>query len=799
MKRTAYIPIMLTAVLAAACRLEPQLTADNIPQVVSAMTLEEKVHLVTGVSIDSPEDSILIASVEKPAGCAGFTWPVPRLGIPSVFYANSPAGVAIQGCHSRFPIGCQLASSWDRELIESVGEAIGDEALESGIDMMLAPSMNIQRNALGGRNFDYYSEDPLVSGLSAAAFINGLQSSNVGASLKHFAVSNQVSSRRENDACVTQRTLREIYLRGFRIAIARSHPWSVLSSYNKINGIFASESGELLTTILRDEWGYDGMVISNYAAPGDAVAKMLAGNDLLNPGSDYREVLDAVREGTLPEEILDRNVSRILEMIVKTPTFRGNVRQDRHDGEDRSAVARKAAADGMVLLENRDTTLPFAPEIKKVALYGEASYNTCFGGTGSCNVLTDHNVTVAEGLLLAGYDIEKECGTDNADAAVITIGRVSSESVDVPLADFSLSREERSLLERVCGDFHAKGKRVVVLLNIGHPIEVAGWRELPDAVLLMWQGGMESGNAVADILSGAVNPSGRLTMTFPINYTDDVSSSNFPINDGVSKASKRRGKEVRDFDYTFYQEGIYVGYRYFDSFNVDVAYPFGYGLGYTSFQCDEPEVIARKKSLKVYVNVTNIGSVAGREVVQLYVSAPRGSVEKPRQELKGYAKTPILAPGESCVVTMTVPFSLLASFNEPSFSWITDPGTYIFKVGTSSRDIRSETAVDIDEKYCEQVHDVLNLTQPLNELRRRRSIFREKLSTDTKDGANPRGAKRITHEERPDNLVLGRRETVDTVMQAADTLTRAAEPEVLPVPEETNGAEHAAEGGATEL
>ena len=618
--------------------------------------------------------------------------------------------------------------------MESVGNSIGEEVLEYGADVLLAPALNIHRNPLCGRNFEYYSEDPLVSGKIAAAYVKGIQSNGVGTSIKHYAVNNQETNRMKNDARVSPRALREIYLKGFEIAVKESEPWTVMSSYNYVNGVYTSESKDLQTTMLRDEWGFKGMVMTDWFGGQDAVAQMEAGNDMLQPGraGQFEDIVNGVKEGRLSEKVLDRNVKRVLELILKSPHFKGYEYSNKPDLKAHAEVTRQSAVEGMVLLENKGV-LPLTAEIRNVALFGTTSYDFIAGGTGSGNVNRAYTVSLLDGLSNAGYvadqtlakrylsyieeetaKLNKATGDDPVamfapkqrpgefipdaktlarsvaanDVAIITIGRTSGEFLDRKVADFSLSVNEYGLIKSVCDAFHAAGKKVVVLLNIGGVIETASWKNLPDAVLCAWQAGQEGGNSVTDVLRGVANPSGRLSMTFPVNYSDHASSKNFPVDLEFGMFGKEGGEAQRNVDYTEYEEGIYVGYRWFDKQNMEVSYPFGYGLSYTSFEYSNPVVNVGKTETTVSVDVKNTGAVAGKEVVQLYVAAPASKLDKPAKELKAFAKTGELKPGETQTVSLKLSNSDLASFDEAANAWVVEEGSYKFLVGSSSRDIR---------------------------------------------------------------------------------------------------------------
>lgn len=772
MKKTATI-VLLAAAAAACTPTTPRLGESSLDEVIAEMTLEEKAHLVigTGMAGHTGDSAVIGETRNLVPGAAGTTYPIERLGIPAVVLADGPAGLRINPTRendeatyycTHFPIGTLLASTWDSELVESVGKAIGEEVLEYGADVLLAPALNIHRNPLCGRNFEYYSEDPVVSGKIAAAYVRGVQSNGVGTSIKHFALNNQETNRMANDVHVSQRAIREIYLKGFEIAIKESAPWTVMSSYNYLNGTYTSESPELLTSILRDEWGFEGMVMTDWFGGKDAVAQMIAGNDMLQPGKDkqYEQIVEGVRNGSLDEAVLDRNVKRVLEMILRTPRFRGYEFSNKPDLEAHAAVTRQSATEGMVLLKNDSEALPLAGDIERIALLGCTSYDFIAGGTGSGNVNRAYTVSLLDGLRQAGYKLDEglkseyeahiaaenlrnrpdttnpfamfmplprptemmipaarlqSLAADN-DVALVTLGRTSGEFLDRKKADFYLTREEKALLDDVCRVFHAAGKRVVVVLNIGGVIETASWKHLPDAILCAWQAGQEGGNSVADVLTGKASPSGKLTMTFPVGFEDAASSANFPIdveaNIDISNSGEKKG-DVKNVDYTDYDEDIYVGYRYFDSFGKEVSYPFGYGLSYTTFEYGQAQVQSSEDSYIVTLQIKNTGSRAGKEVVELYVSAPdNAAANKPAKELKAFAKTGELQPGQAQTVTLELPKSYLASFDAEASAWVVTPGRYELLIGASSRDIRAKLSVEAAESRTAAG----NLLRPKTEL-----------------------------------------------------------------------------------
>ncbi|HVW97127.1 MAG TPA: glycoside hydrolase family 3 C-terminal domain-containing protein [Mucilaginibacter sp.] len=759
----------------------PQLGKSPLKLVINAMTLQEKSKLVVGMGFKMPgmpppskdkekkpvdiggfklppSDPEAYTVPEKVPGAAGRTHAIARLGIPSITVSDGPAGIRIDPKRpndpntyyaTAFPVATLLASSWDTAMVRKVGVAFGNEVREYGADILLGPALNIHRNPLGGRNFEYYSEDPLIAGDMTAAMVKGIQSNGVGTSIKHFVANNQETQRNSINAIVSERALREIYLRGFKIAVKASQPWTVMSSYNKLNGTYTSERRDLLTGILKNEWGLKGLVMTDWFGGKDAVAQMNAGNDLLMPGNPNQSeaIVEAVKSGKLSMQQLDANVERILKIILKSPTFRKIKYSDKPDLAAHAKVARTAAADGMVLLKNDDGALPFSAG-KRIALFGNTSYNPIAGGTGSGDVHKAYNVSVEQGLNNAGFKVQETLAktykdyiadaeakrpkqrnffilpppipemdasqltgkeADGADAAVITIGRNAGEGADRKLEnDYYLTDAEKALISDVSKAFHEKGKKVVVVLNIGGVIEVASWRDMVDGILLAWQPGLEGGNAVTDILSGKVNPSGRLATTFAMDYNDEPSAKNFP------------GTPEKKPTQVTYDEGIYVGYRYFDSFDVKPAYEFGYGLSYTKFKLSDIKLSAAdfKKSISVKVTVTNTGSVAGKEVVQLYLSAPAKNEDKPKQELKAFAKTKILAPGQSQFLVFTLHAGDLASFYTDKSEWVADAGTYKINVGTSSRAIEKTLTFSLpSDIVTEKTAKALTPEVPINELK----------------------------------------------------------------------------------
>ena len=756
---------------------QPQLTKDNIDEVVAAMTLKEKATLLVGSGWGSMTAGSMTASATALVpGAAGTTRAIERLGIPSTVLADGPAGLRISPRRDNdpntyfctgFPVGTVLASMWDTERVQELTTAMGNEVLEYGADVLLAPGMNLHRNPLCGRNFEYFSEDPFLTGKIAAAYINGIQSNGVGVSVKHFAANNQEVNRMENDSRVSQRALRELYLKGFEIAVKEADPWTVMSSYNKLNGEYTQQSHSLLTTVLRDEWGFDGIVMTDWGTKAGTVKAVNAGNDLMEPGMQVEidRIIAAVKAGEISQEQLDKNVRNMLTYIVKTPRFNKYQYSNKPEIEAHAKLVREAAVEGMVLLENNGV-LPLQG-VKKVALYGTGSYDFIAGGTGSGNVNKPYIRNVAEGLADNGFEVNqdiqkwyeqyiayaKSTNKNNGglsgvllgeavipemavnrdyfermepqtDIAIFTLSRNAGEGGDryAKDGDWTITGLEREMIQNLADIYHAAGKKFVVVLNIGGVIETASWKHIPDAILLAWTPGQEGGLAVADILAGKANPSGKLPMTFPVSYLDIPSSHNFPYNykniqrgewDFLWGGAERQSKDV---DYTDYAEGIYVGYRYFQTADAPVSYPFGYGKSYTTFEYSKPVVKATADGFTATITVKNTGSVAGKEAVQLYVAAPEGGLEKPAFELKGFAKTKTLAPGEAQTLTINVDKYTLASFNEAASAWETAAGTYKVMFGANAADIRGSANYKLKKAESWKVNNVLAPAQPVNEI-----------------------------------------------------------------------------------
>jgi len=703
----------------------------DIERVISEMTVDEKISLLVGAGVLWLPDN----HAPRVKGEAGETRPIERLGIPGMVLADGPAGLRIDPERENdenkyhataFPVETMLASTWNRNLLRKVGEAMGEEVKEYGVDILLAPAINIHRNPLCGRNFEYYSEDPLLTGEMAASFVEGVQSQGVGACLKHFVVNEQETNRMTVDTIVSERALREIYLKPFEIAIKKAKPWTVMSSYNKLNGKYTSQNKWLLKDVLRDEWGFDGLVMTDWFAGDNAAEQIKSWNDLLMPGNTYQifkhrrpeieEIKEAYERGEITDEMLNERVRTILKVLVKTPSFKGYKYSHKPNLDEHAKVSYEAGCEGVVLLKN-ENVLPLSPNTK-IALFGTGQIETIRGGTGSGETHPRYTINFLNGAIEKGLRVDMELAefyrkkvsdfraTDYVitkgqwgediiprlpqdflskediekyasrnDVGIFIITRISGEGVDRKLekGDFYLTDDELSIISKLSTTFRNQGKKFVVVLNIGSPIEVESWKNLCDAILLVWQPGQEAGRIFADVISGKVNPSGKLPTTFPKRY-EDVPSRSFP------------GEPKDNPQVVVYDEDIYVGYRYYDTFRVEPAFEFGFGLSYTTFEYSNLKLYRDGGDIVVTFEIKNTGNMAGKEVAQIYVRAPRGKIDKPYQELKGFEKTKLLEPGETQKMEIRVPVSRLASFN--GHCWIVEKGEYEIRVGASSRDIR---------------------------------------------------------------------------------------------------------------
>jgi beta-glucosidase len=660
----------------------------DINNLIKQMTLEEKAALCTGAS-------------------AWTTTPVERLDVSELIMSDGPHGVrrvpdvttmALGSLPATcFPTASCLASTWDVELIGKLGQALAEECIALNVDVLLGPGVNMKRSPLGGRNFEYFSEDPYLAGELAANFINGVQSKGVGTSLKHYAANNQEFQRFSISADVDERTLREIYLPAFEKAVKHAQPWTVMCSYNKVNGTFASEHHTLLNEILKDEWGFEGLVVSDWGAVRDRVAALKGGLDLEMPGPQERRVkavVEAVQSGKLDEAILDESVRRILRIVFKA---KETPKQGEFDVDAHHQLAGKIAAEGMVLLKNNGL-LPLKGR-QQIAVIGRSAENAHFQGGGSSHI-NPTKVAVpfkelqtraenAEFTYAAGYPADSSFRHDMidqavgvaraADVAILYIALPTfkeSEGYDRP--DIDLTEQQIALIKAVA----QVQPQTVVVLNNGAPVAMSAWIDDVDAVLESWMMGQAGGAAIADVLFGRANPCGKLAETFPLKLTDTPARINWPGEAG----------RVR------YGEGLFIGYRYYDAKEMPVLFPFGYGLSYTSFAYSNAKVSAQTfkdvDGVTVTVNVTNTGAVAGKEIVQVYVHDQQSKLVRPQKELKGFAKVE-LQPGETKTVAIPLDFRAFAYYHPEYKQWITEDGDFDILIAASAADIRQTLTVTL--------------------------------------------------------------------------------------------------------
>ena len=660
----------------------------NISNLIEKMTLEEQAALCTGAT-------------------PWTTTAVERLGVPEMTVADGPHGVrhaadvnnlvAASLPATCFPTASCTASTWDVDLLREMGQALAEECIALKVDVVLGPGTNMKRSPLAGRNFEYFSEDPYLAGQVAAAFIEGVQSKGVGTSLKHYAVNNQEFWRMTISAELDERTLREIYLSAFETAVKKAKPWTVMCAYNKVNGSYCSENHKLLTEILKEEWGFEGLVVSDWGAVHDRVASLQAGLDLEMPGPKPRRtkaVVEAVRSGKLDESVLNEAVRRILEIVFKaaeTPKG-GNFDIDAHH-----ALARRVAAEGMVLLKN-DRLLPLKNP-QHIAVIGRAAQTAHFQGGGSSHInptLVDSPFKELQKLAgnaelnyVEGYSASGESNqmlveqaiksARSADVALLYIALPESkESEGYDRSDIDLTPQQVALIKAVT----AVQPKTVVILNNGAPVAMGDWIDGAAAVIEAWMMGQAGGGAIADVLYGRVNPSGKLAETFPLRLADTPAHLNFPGENG----------EVR------YGEGLFIGYRYYDARQIPVQFPFGYGLSYTTFAYGNPKVSTTSfkdvDGVTVSVEVTNTGEVAGKEIVQVYVHDHKSGLVRSPKELKAFAKV-ALKPGETKTVSLHLDFRAFAYYHPAYRQWITEDGEFDLLIGASSADIRCTQTVTL--------------------------------------------------------------------------------------------------------
>ncbi len=665
----------------------------DINKLISQMTLEEKASLCSGLDF-------------------WHTQPIERLDIPAVMVTDGPHGLRKQGGSGDhlglgdsvpatcFPTAVGLASSWNRELLHQVGEAIGEEAQAEQVAIVLGPGTNIKRSPLCGRNFEYFSEDPYLSSELAASHIQGVQSQDVGTSLKHFAANNQEERRMSVDTIVDERTLREIYLASFEGAVKQGKPWTVMCSYNKLNGTYTGENEYLLTDILRREWGFEGFVVSDWGAVNERVDALKAGLELempANGGIGDAKIVAAVKDGKLDEKILDRAVEQLLRFVFNAIELQKP--NATFDPNEHHQLARRVAAESMVLLKNDHNLLPLSKK-GRVAVIGEFAVQPRYQGSGSSHINptqldqaldeirklvdSESEVTYAPGYDLDSDDVKNELVQEavklagEADVVILFTGlpdRYESEGYDRTHLELPLNHKQ------LIKELAAVQPNLVVVLSNGSPVTMP-WLDQTSAVLEGYLGGQAGGGAVADLLFGEVNPSGKLPETFPVQLSDNPSFLNFP----------GEGDRVE------YREGIFVGYRYYDTKQLEPLFPFGYGLSYTSFEYSELQVdrtsMTDQDTVNVQVTVRNTGSRRGQEIVQLYVHDPESSVIRPEQELKGFAKV-ALEPGESKTVSFMLDKRAFAYYHTELRDWHVETGEYELRIGASSRDIRLKQTIEV--------------------------------------------------------------------------------------------------------
>ncbi len=665
----------------------------ELSSIIARMTLEEKAALCTGAS-------------------AWSTTPVERLGVPEMIVADGPHGVRRESdIHSIarqslpatcFPTASCSASTWDVDLIHQMGEALAEECIALQVDVLLGPGVNMKRSPLCGRNFEYCSEDPYLAGEMAVSFIKGVQSKGVGTSLKHYAANNQEFQRFSISAEVDERTLRELYLPAFEKAVREAQPWTVMCSYNKVNGVLASEHHTLLTKILKEEWGFEGLVVSDWGAVRDRVAALRGGLDWEMPGPRDRRVkavVEAVRSGELAEATLDESVRRILRIVSKA---RKTPKGGAFDAEAHHGLAHKIAAEGMVLLKNeplpqQEPLLPLKGH-RQIAVIGRSAQVAHFQGGGSSHINpTRVDVPIqelqarangAELTYAEGYPADDSFRQDlidqavemarSADVALLYIA-LPTESEGYDRSDLDLTAQQVALIQAV-----AKVQpKTVVVLNNGAPVAMSAWIDAVPAVLEGWMMGQAGGGALADILFGQANPCGKLAETFPRRLSDTPAYLNWPGSAGK----------------VLYGEGLFIGYRYYDAKELPVLFPFGHGLSYTTFAYSNAQVSAETfrdvDRLTVTVDVTNTGSMAGKEIVQVYVHDRASGLMRPEKELKGFAKVE-LQPGETQSVAIPLDFRAFAYYHPKYEQWITEDGEFDILIASSAADIRHRLTVTLE-------------------------------------------------------------------------------------------------------
>ncbi len=665
---------------------------EKVEKILQSLTLEEKAALCQGASF-------------------WFTKEYPDKGIEAIMMTDGPHGLRKQTGESDhlginksvpstcFPSAAAMCNSWDEELIQKIGEALGEECQQEEVSVLLGPGTNVKRSPLCGRNFEYFSEDPFLSSNMAKSHINGVQSKGIGTSLKHFAVNNQETRRMNVDAVVDERTLREIYLASFETAVREAKPWTIMAAYNKVNGEYCCENHHLLKEILRDEWGYEGVVVSDWSATNDHPKGMEEGFDLRMPYAGEvknQKIVDAVKNGTLSEEVLDASVRRILTMVLRG--MENKKPGSKYDVLEHHALARQAAAESAVLLQNRGNAVP-VEKTERLAVIGSLAKFMRFQGGGSSHVtptmhrnfleVLDNDYPEVSYCYARGYRLKKDmideeyveealqCAGE-ADRVVLFLGLPNGwESEGFDRTHLSIPDNQIDLLKCLS----KSGKPVIVFLFTGAPVEMS-WAEQADAVFAMYTAGQAAGEAIAELLFGEANPCGKLSETYPLKLSHTPCSLTYP--------QKERA---------VYEEGIFVGYRYYEKKELPVQYAFGHGLSYTTWEysnlCLDKESMKDNEVLTVTVDITNTGNRAGKEIVQLYVRDPECSVPRPVKELKGFRKV-FSEPGEMKQAVFELNKRSFAYYNTEIADWYAESGTYEILVGASSDDIRLRKAVTVE-------------------------------------------------------------------------------------------------------
>lgn len=719
----------------------------NVEELIAQMTLEEKASMCSGKNMWETRD-------------------IERLGIPSITLADGPYGLAKRLSDSSevvpatcFPTSCAMSSSWDRDLIYTIGKTIGEECQAENVGILLGPSINIQRSPLGGRYFEYFSEDPVLSGEIGAAFVKGVQSQGLGTCVKHYAANNQEYKRFIVNNIIDEQTLNEIYLSNFERVITKSNPWSVMAAYNKLNGVYCTENKYLLTDVLRDQWKFDGFVVSDWTAVDSIVNSISSGLDLEMPysyGINSKKIVNAVRNGALDEAALNKAVRNILNIVFKVISNKKD--NSSYDKQKHHNLARETARNCIVLLKNENNLLPLVKEKmknKKLAIIGEYAKKPRYQGSGSARVnptilenAYDEIVKLTENKFkiyyCKGYNITKESIPDNnslideakkiasdSDVVILFVGTPESyhkEDQDRP--NIELPDNQVKLIEEI-GKVQ---KNLIVVLNNGSPVTIAPWCKYANSIVEAWLTGQASGGAIADILFGVANPSGKLSSTFPIKLSDNPTYLDY----------------VDPENNLQYKEGIFVGYRYYDKKDMEVQFPFGFGLSYTSFNYSDltlsKDVIEDNDTLEVKVKIKNIGKYFGKEVVQLYVRQIFSNVPRPIKELKAFTKVS-LNPGEEKEINFTLNNRDFSYYDIVTNNWVIESGPFQILVGKSSRDICLIKDLYVKSSYVPKIIYTENTLLGDFLLHPKAKTFVESLLNDI--------TKSITSDEESKNTIIG--------------------------------------------